>query len=129
MPQTNKSVNGCGAQLEASAPDQGEPPPPQEQVAAWDGGQRVPTEDQGDLDIIKSPSDPKKYRWETETVSYTFYLRIFIYAVSAIVYSLLIYYNKYCFKYFVEQFGTSSPYAVVAVTCRTEKQCSHNGSE
>lgn len=74
MPQTNKSVNGCGAQLEASAPDQGEPPPPpppQEvgyQVAAADGGQRVPTEDQGDLDIIKSPSDPKKYRWETETV-------------------------------------------------------------
>ncbi|KAL3047028.1 hypothetical protein OYC64_021285 [Pagothenia borchgrevinki] len=62
MPQTNKSVNGCGAQLEASAPDQGEPPPPQEQAAAWDGGQRVPTEDQGDLDIIKSPSDPKKYR-------------------------------------------------------------------
>ncbi|XP_033936767.1 nardilysin-like [Pseudochaenichthys georgianus] len=67
MPQTNKSVNGCGDQLEASAPDQGEPPPPPQevghQVAAADGGQRVPTEDQGDLDIIKSPSDPKKYRY------------------------------------------------------------------
>ncbi|KAK5869228.1 hypothetical protein PBY51_023962 [Eleginops maclovinus] len=66
MPQTKKSVNGCSAQVPASAPDQGEPTHPQEvgyQVATGDGGQRVPAEDQGDLEIIKSPSDPKKYRY------------------------------------------------------------------
>lgn len=66
MPQTNKSASGGGqAPGQASSPEQGEPPPPQDdraQVAAGDRGGGVGAEDQGDPDIIKSPSDPKKYR-------------------------------------------------------------------
>uniref|UniRef100_UPI0037E8FDA7 nardilysin-like n=1 Tax=Semicossyphus pulcher TaxID=241346 RepID=UPI0037E8FDA7 len=64
MPQTNKSASGCSVPGQVSAPDQGEPPPPQDvrsQLAAGDGGAAV--EDQGDPEIIKSPSDPKKYRY------------------------------------------------------------------
>lgn len=65
MPQTNKSVSGGSVPGQVSAPDQGEPPPPEDvrtQVAAGDGGGGVAAEDQGDPEIIKSPSDPKKYR-------------------------------------------------------------------
>ncbi|XP_029286047.1 nardilysin b [Cottoperca gobio] len=66
MPQTNKSVSGGSAQGQVSAPDQGEPPPPQDgrnQAAAGDGGEGVSAQDQGDSEIIRSPSDPKKYRY------------------------------------------------------------------
>lgn len=49
---------------QVSAPDQGEPPPAsvdvKAQVAAGDG---FAAEDKDDTEIIKSPSDPKKYRW------------------------------------------------------------------
>lgn len=65
MPQTNKSVSGGCVPGQVSAPDQGEPPPAsaddKAQVAAGDGGGGV--KDKGDTEIIKSPSDPKKYRW------------------------------------------------------------------
>ncbi|XP_042339712.1 nardilysin-like [Plectropomus leopardus] len=70
MPQTNKSVSSGGAPGQVSVPDQGEPPPPQDvrtQVAAGDGdgggGGGGAAEAQGDYEIIKSPSDPKKYRY------------------------------------------------------------------
>uniref|UniRef100_A0A7N5ZUY1 Nardilysin a (N-arginine dibasic convertase) n=1 Tax=Anabas testudineus TaxID=64144 RepID=A0A7N5ZUY1_ANATE len=57
MPQTNKSVSSGCVPGQVSAPDQGEPPPAsadvKAQVAAGDG----------DTEIIKSPSDPKKYRY------------------------------------------------------------------
>lgn len=64
MPQTNKSASSASVPGQVSAADQGEPPPPPQdvrnQVAAGDvdgaGG------DHGDPEIIKSPSDPKKYR-------------------------------------------------------------------
>ncbi|GLD69395.1 nardilysin, partial [Lates japonicus] len=63
MPQTNKSVSGGSVPGQVSAPDQGEPPPAsvdvKAQVAAGDG---VAAEDKDDTEIIKSPSDPKKYR-------------------------------------------------------------------
>ncbi|KAM8875108.1 nardilysin-like [Spinachia spinachia] len=68
MPQSNQSVSSGGAQGQASAPDQGEPPPPQDVLnqgaagdADVDGG--VALEDQGDTEIVRSPSDPKKYRY------------------------------------------------------------------
>lgn len=68
MPQTNKSASGGSVPGQVSAPDQGEPPPPPQddrtQVAAGDGGGGGAAEDQGDPEIVKSPSDPKKYRWE-----------------------------------------------------------------
>uniref|UniRef100_A0A8C9XDQ8 Nardilysin convertase n=1 Tax=Sander lucioperca TaxID=283035 RepID=A0A8C9XDQ8_SANLU len=74
MPQTNKSVSCSGAQGQVSSPDQGEPPPPspsppqqevRAQVAAGDGGAAggVAADNQGDAEIISSPSDPKKYRY------------------------------------------------------------------
>ncbi|XP_075963572.1 nardilysin-like [Anarhichas minor] len=69
MPQTNKSVSSGGAQGQVSAPDQGEPPPPpppqdvRAQGAAGAGGGGVAMEDQGDPEIFRSPSDPKKYRY------------------------------------------------------------------
>uniref|UniRef100_A0AAX7UIT5 Nardilysin convertase n=1 Tax=Astatotilapia calliptera TaxID=8154 RepID=A0AAX7UIT5_ASTCA len=65
MPQTSKS-SGAGAASPASAPDQGEPPPPEgarAQVAAGDGEERATVDDQGDPEIVKSPSDPKRYRY------------------------------------------------------------------
>lgn len=67
MPQTSKSASGGGVPGQVSVPDQGEPPPPQNvrtQAAAVGGDGAVAAEDQGDPEIIKSPSDPKKYRWE-----------------------------------------------------------------
>ncbi|KAK9519792.1 hypothetical protein VZT92_022498 [Zoarces viviparus] len=71
MPQTNKSVSSGGAQGQVSAPDQGEPPPPPPQDvraqgaagAAGAAGGGVAVEDQGDPEIFRSPSDPKKYRY------------------------------------------------------------------
>lgn len=68
MPQTSKS-SGAGAASPASAPDQGEPPPPEgarAQVAAGDGEEGATVDDQGDPEIVKSPSDPKRYRWVTQ---------------------------------------------------------------
>uniref|UniRef100_A0A7N8YF85 Nardilysin b (N-arginine dibasic convertase) n=1 Tax=Mastacembelus armatus TaxID=205130 RepID=A0A7N8YF85_9TELE len=52
MPQTNKSGSSGCVPGQVSAPDQGEPPPASGDVKA-----------QGDSEIIKSPSDPKKYRY------------------------------------------------------------------
>ncbi|KAM8745435.1 nardilysin-like [Acanthopagrus schlegelii] len=69
MPQTNKSASSASVPGQVSAADQGEPPPmPQDvrnQVAAGDedGAGGVAAGDQGDPEIIKSPSDPKKYRY------------------------------------------------------------------
>ncbi|XP_041695822.2 nardilysin-like isoform X1 [Coregonus clupeaformis] len=66
MPQTNKvNSSAAGGPGQVSAPDHGEPPPPQAEprdLAAGDGGVGG-DEDQGDLQIKKSPSDPKKYRY------------------------------------------------------------------
>ncbi|KAM3876483.1 nardilysin b [Diretmus argenteus] len=63
MPQANKSVSGAGVPGQVSAPDRGEPPPDaRSQLAVGDGDGRA-EEDQGDPQIIKSPSDPKKYRY------------------------------------------------------------------
>lgn len=66
MPQTNKSVSGGSVPGQVSVPDQGEPPPQdvRTQVAAGGGDGGGAAEDQGDPEIIKSPSDPKKYRWD-----------------------------------------------------------------
>ncbi|XP_029356152.1 nardilysin b [Echeneis naucrates] len=65
MPQTNKSVSGSYAPGQASAPDQGELQSAsvdvKVQVAA--GSEGVGLEDKGDTEVIKSPSDPKKYRY------------------------------------------------------------------
>lgn len=65
MPQTSKvNSSAAGGPGQVSAPDHGEPPPPQAEprdLAAGDGGVGG-DEDQGDLQINKSPSDPKKYR-------------------------------------------------------------------
>lgn len=68
MPQTNKSVSSGGAQGQASAPDQGEPPPQDARNHGADGDADggVDVEEQGDAEIVRSPSDPKKYRWESE---------------------------------------------------------------
>lgn len=67
MPQTNKSVSGGSVPGQVSAPDQGEPPPASAnfkvQVAAEDGDGGGTAEEKGDTEIIKSPSDPKKYRY------------------------------------------------------------------
>ncbi|KAM9849125.1 nardilysin b [Aulostomus maculatus] len=61
MPQTNKSVSACSTLGLVSAPDQGEPPPPLDirNQGAAGGGEEL----QGDPEIVKSPSDPKKYRY------------------------------------------------------------------
>uniref|UniRef100_A0AAQ4S0K7 Nardilysin convertase n=1 Tax=Gasterosteus aculeatus aculeatus TaxID=481459 RepID=A0AAQ4S0K7_GASAC len=65
MPQTNKSVSSGGAQGQASAPDQGEPPPQDARNHGADGDADggVDVEEQGDAEIVRSPSDPKKYRY------------------------------------------------------------------
>ncbi|XP_046906289.1 nardilysin b [Hypomesus transpacificus] len=65
MPQTNKAISCPGGPGQASAPDRGEPPPipdARDPLATGDGAEAV-AQDQGDLHIIKSPSDPKKYRY------------------------------------------------------------------
>lgn len=64
MPQTNKSASGGSGPV--SVPDRGEPPPHNVSTEMAAGGGDVPAEDQGDPEIIKSPSDPKKYRWEKQ---------------------------------------------------------------
>ncbi|XP_077390047.1 nardilysin b isoform X2 [Festucalex cinctus] len=58
MPQTNKSVSAGNASAQACAPDQGEPPPARDVGTSQDAA-----EEQGDPEIVKSPSDPKKYRF------------------------------------------------------------------
>lgn len=60
MPQTNKAP---GLQ---SGSDQDEPPPPLQEVRSQQvgGASSAADQDQGDPDIVKSPSDPKRYRWE-----------------------------------------------------------------
>ncbi|KAM4628663.1 nardilysin b [Polymixia lowei] len=64
MPQTNKSVSGASMPGQVSTPDRGEPPPgARAQPAAGDRYWRVTEEDLGDPHIVKSPSDPKKYRY------------------------------------------------------------------
>lgn len=63
MPQTKKSGSGAGVSGQVSVQDQGEPPPlpdVRSRVAALG----VAAEDWEDPEIIKSPSDPKKYRCE-----------------------------------------------------------------
>ncbi|XP_038153161.1 nardilysin b [Cyprinodon tularosa] len=60
MPQSNKSVSGGGAPSQLAVPEQGEPPPTDMRLAA---GEVVDPEERGDQEIIKSPSDPKKYRY------------------------------------------------------------------
>ncbi|KAM4547866.1 nardilysin-like [Odontesthes bonariensis] len=62
MPHTNKSVSGAGAPGQVAVPEQGEPPPPQDRRSAAGDAEAAPDE-QGDPEIIKSPSDPKKYRY------------------------------------------------------------------
>lgn len=66
MPQKNKSKTSCGT-IQELGPESGEPPPPQPQTeprtALTSGDPPENAEkDLGDLQIIKSPSDPKKYR-------------------------------------------------------------------
>ncbi|XP_029904659.1 nardilysin b [Myripristis murdjan] len=71
MPQANKSVSGAGVPGQVSAPDRGEPPPPpvvpdarsQEGAGDCQPAAGVAELEQGDPQIIKSPSDPKKYRY------------------------------------------------------------------
>ncbi|XP_057696345.1 nardilysin [Corythoichthys intestinalis] len=58
MPQTNKSVAAGAASGPLCAPDRGEPPPPRDAGTSPDDA-----EERGDPEIVKSPSDPKKYRF------------------------------------------------------------------
>ncbi|KAL7867154.1 hypothetical protein AOLI_G00149680 [Acnodon oligacanthus] len=65
MPQKNKSKSSSGT-VQAAGPDSGKPPPETEPRALLASGdqsvERTETELE-DLQIIKSPSDPKKYRY------------------------------------------------------------------
>ncbi|KAM9796044.1 nardilysin-like isoform 2-T5 [Syngnathus typhle] len=58
MPQTSKSVSTGNASGQACALDEGEPPPTRDLGTSQDSA-----EDPEDPEIIKSPSDPKKYRY------------------------------------------------------------------
>lgn len=65
MPQKNKSKTSCGT-LQELGPESGEPPPqaqtePRAALTAGDPAE-IAEKDFEDLQIIKSPSDPKKYR-------------------------------------------------------------------
>ncbi|KAM9460788.1 nardilysin b isoform 1-T2 [Clarias gariepinus] len=66
MPQKNKSKTSCGTTQELR-PESGEPPPlsqqPQTEPRADLDQAKKAEEDLEDLEIIKSPSDPKKYRY------------------------------------------------------------------
>lgn len=66
MPQTNKSVSGGSVPGQVSAPDQGEPPPAaaDDRAQGAAGNEEGEAEDREETEVIKSPSDPKKYRWE-----------------------------------------------------------------
>lgn len=65
MPQKNKSKTSCGTIQELGS-ESGEPPPqPQTEpraAVASEGPAGLAEKDLEDLQIIKSPSDPKKYR-------------------------------------------------------------------
>lgn len=68
MPQKNKAKTSCGTIYEPG-PESGEPPPqtqtePRAAVASGDPVEKA-EENLEDLQIIKSPSDPKKYRYDT----------------------------------------------------------------
>lgn len=72
MPQKNKSKTSYGT-LQELGPESGEPPPqPQTEVRAslapGDKAEDV-KKDLEDLEIIKSPSDPKKYRYKIKPLS------------------------------------------------------------
>lgn len=65
MPQKNKSKTSCGA-IQELGPESREPPPqpqtePRAALASGDPAENA-EKDLEDLQIIKSPSDPKKYR-------------------------------------------------------------------
>lgn len=62
MPLTNKSVSGSGASNQAAVPEQGEPPPPAPETTRAAADDTGAPDEQGDPEILKSPSDPKKYR-------------------------------------------------------------------
>ncbi|KAK3533465.1 hypothetical protein QTP70_023470, partial [Hemibagrus guttatus] len=63
MPQKNKSKISCGT-LQELGPESGEPPPqPQTELRAALAFEDPAEKDLEDLQIIKSPSDPKKYRY------------------------------------------------------------------
>lgn len=64
MPQKNKS-NICSGTVQAAVPDSGEPPLTQEPRASLTSGDNAEGAEKvlEDLKIIKSPSDPKKYRY------------------------------------------------------------------
>ncbi|XP_023809824.1 nardilysin isoform X2 [Oryzias latipes] len=59
MPLINKSVSGSGASNQAAVPEQGETLPPAVETITTAGAPG----DHGDPEIIKSPSDPKEYRY------------------------------------------------------------------
>ncbi|KAB5559148.1 hypothetical protein PHYPO_G00025620 [Pangasianodon hypophthalmus] len=66
MPQKNKSKTSCGT-IQELRPESGEPPPqpqtePRAALASGDPAEKAEN-DLEDLEIIKSPSDPKKYRY------------------------------------------------------------------
>lgn len=68
MPQTNKSVSAGGGPGQVTAPEQDEASASldvRSPAAAGGGGVR---DELGDAEIIKSPSDPKKYRWDKSCV-------------------------------------------------------------
>uniref|UniRef100_A0A8B9RJJ4 Nardilysin a (N-arginine dibasic convertase) n=1 Tax=Astyanax mexicanus TaxID=7994 RepID=A0A8B9RJJ4_ASTMX len=61
MPQTNKAKYAAVSNsAQAAGQDRGEPDSPEQQSSQQDSGQDG---NQGDADIIKSPSDPKQYRY------------------------------------------------------------------
>ncbi|KAG7214344.1 hypothetical protein CRUP_026222, partial [Coryphaenoides rupestris] len=62
MPLSNKCVSGGGGPGQVCLPEQGEPPPAAEAMDQL-GAARVVHSDLGDPGIVKSPSDPKKYRY------------------------------------------------------------------
>ncbi|KAJ3599725.1 hypothetical protein NHX12_033681 [Muraenolepis orangiensis] len=69
MPQSNKCVSGGAGQGQVYLPEQGEPPPAaegMEQLGAGAGAGETSVSGPwylGDPTIVKSPSDPKKYRY------------------------------------------------------------------
>uniref|UniRef100_A0A3P9K9K4 Nardilysin n=1 Tax=Oryzias latipes TaxID=8090 RepID=A0A3P9K9K4_ORYLA len=63
MPLINKSVSGSGASNQVAVPEQGETLPPAVETITTAPGDTGAPGDHGDPEIIKSPSDPKEYRY------------------------------------------------------------------